>query len=166
MTSSTEFRTRTPLSDEPSFFAPLRSLYEELHNEIARLGPVCELSGRCCRFREHGHTLFVSTPEFEYFLASAPEPQRPLDEGDTCPWQNQEGRCTARDCRPLGCRVYFCDQAYLPSAYELSERFIIRLKRLATQHEIPWNYVPLHHHLQTAVATQRIALASDPFHPG
>ena len=28
---------------------------------MARLGPVCQLSGRCCRFKEYGHTLFVST---------------------------------------------------------------------------------------------------------
>ena len=35
---------------------------------MARLGPVCQLSGRCCRFKEYGHTLFVSTPEVQLLM--------------------------------------------------------------------------------------------------
>ncbi len=44
----------------------LRGLYEQLDSEVARLGPVCQLSGRCCRFREYGHTLFVSSLEVQF----------------------------------------------------------------------------------------------------
>src|SRR5262245_2661736 len=87
----------------------LRALYEQLDAEVAQLGPVCQLSGRCCRFKEYGHILFVSTPEVQFLLANAPEPHRPLDRGETCPWQDSLGRCTARGCRPVGCRVYYCD---------------------------------------------------------
>jgi hypothetical protein len=150
---------------EPGHFAPLRFLYNELEGELARLGPVCELSGRCCRFKEHGHTLFVSALEFQFFLASAPAAQRPLDGGETCPWQDQRGHCTARAARPLGCRVYFCDPIYLPSANELSEDFITRLKHLASEHGLPWDYAPLHRHLNAALAEGRIALQTDPHHP-
>jgi hypothetical protein len=125
----------------------LGDLYQELDAEVAALGPVCELSGRCCRFQEHGHTLFVSTAEFLFLLQSGPQPIRPLDQGQTCPWQDMRGRCTAREGRPLGCRVYFCDPSYQPCAHELSERYIGRLKKLTADHGLPWNYAPLHQHL-------------------
>jgi Fe-S-cluster containining protein len=131
----------------PPFHAELREVYAELDAEVARLAPVCLISGRCCRFREYGHTLFVSATEVQYLLSEAPEPARPLDEGETCPWQDDRGRCTARAARPLGCRVYFCDPAYQDAAPLLSERFIARLKRLAERHGLPWNYAPLHRHL-------------------
>jgi Fe-S-cluster containining protein len=156
-----EDQSRGP--DEPGGGSELRSelraLYDELDVEVSRLGPVCQISGRCCRFREYGHTLFVSTPEIQLLLAEAPDPQRPLDRGETCPWQDPLGRCTAREARPLGCRVYYCDPAYEPSAPELSERFITRLKRLSERHGLPWNYAPLHRHLQEERDRGRFPLA-------
>jgi Fe-S-cluster containining protein len=130
----------------------LRALYDDLDAEIARLGPSCALSGRCCRFEEYGHTLFLSAPEAALLLAEAPAPSRPLDDGASCPWQDPRGRCTAREARPLGCRVYFCDPAYQPDAPALSERFIARLKRLVEDFHLSWDYAPLHHHLRRAEA--------------
>jgi len=132
----------------PLAAADLRALYGQVDAEVARLGPVCQLSGRCCRFKEFGHTLFVSTPEVQLLLDNAPRPQRPLDGGETCPWQDDRGHCTARDCRPLGCRVYYCDPAYEPSAHGVSERFIAGLKALSDKHGLCWNYAPLHRHLE------------------
>ncbi len=131
----------------PPFHARLQAIYAELDTEVARLAPVCRISGRCCRFREYGHTLFVSEPEVRYLLSEAPAPLRPLDEGETCPWQDGRGHCTAREARPLGCRVYFCDPSYQDAAPALSELFIARLKRMAADHDLPWNYAPLHRHL-------------------
>ena len=128
----------------------LQALYTELDQAVSRLGPICELSGRCCRFKEHGHTLFVSAIEAALLLDLAPAPKRPLDGGETCPWQDHRGHCAARDARPLGCRVYYCDKAYQPDAAVLSEQFISRLKQLAGRHGQPWNYAPLHHHLEDA----------------
>jgi hypothetical protein len=81
-------------------------------------------------------------------LQSAPEPKRSLDQGETCPWQDLDGRCTAREGRPLGCRVYYCDPSYEPHAFELSERYITRLKELTVSNGLPWNYAPLHRHLE------------------
>ena len=97
---------------EPAWEDDLHALYAELDREIAAISPVCELSGRCCRFLEYGHTLFVSTAEVGYLLGLAGPPARPLDEGASCPWQDSRGHCTARDARPLGCRVYYCDPAF------------------------------------------------------
>jgi hypothetical protein len=132
---------------EPEWQRDLRELYAELDREIASLGPACALSGRCCRFLEYGHTLFVSTAEVEFLLDHAPAPSGPLDEGATCPWQDSRGHCTARLARPLGCRIYHCDPAFEEELHRLSERFIDRLKRLSTKHNIAWNYAPLHRQL-------------------
>jgi Fe-S-cluster containining protein len=143
--------SKAPLLD-PLAAAELRALYKELDADVAELGPVCQLSGRCCRFKEYGHTLFISTPEAQLLLESAPEPCRPLDRGDTCPWQNEHGHCTARDSRPMGCRVYYCDPSYERFAYDLSERFIRRLKELTDNQGLAWNYAPLHRHLDQAQA--------------
>ena len=125
----------------------LRELYRALDADVARLGPVCALSGRCCRFEEYGHTLFLSAPEAALLLADAPPPSRPLDHGETCPWQDAAGRCTAREARPLGCRVYYCDPSFEGHAPELTETYIARLKRLVDAHGLPWDYAPLHRHL-------------------
>lgn len=134
-----------------SLHAQVKAIYASLDQEIERLAPVCKLSGRCCRFTEYGHTLFLSKPELEVLLSEAPPPVRSLDEGATCPWQDSKGRCTAREARPLGCRVYFCDPRYESLAPELSERYLAELKRLAVLHAVPWNYAPLHRHLHQAV---------------
>lgn len=136
------------MAREPSFYDELTELYAQLDAAVARLAPVCRISGRCCRFREYGHTLFLSGPEFDYLANRAPDPVRPLDEGETCPWQDAQGRCTAREARPLGCRVYFCDPSYEDAAPEISERFIAGLKRLAKRHGLSWDYAPLHRHLR------------------
>lgn len=130
---------------------PLAILYGELDAAVAELGPTCAVSGRCCRFEEYGHTLFLSAPEAAVLVADAPTPVRPLDAGSTCPWQDEKGRCTARAARPLGCRVYFCDPAFEEHAPRLSEEFLSRLKAIVDDHEWPWGYAPLHRHLALAV---------------
>jgi hypothetical protein len=147
MSADPEQGTLVRPGGQPPYYEELRELYGQLDAAVADLAPVCQISGRCCRFREYGHTLFLSAPETDYLLNEAPEPVRPLDGGDTCPWQDSHGRCTAREARPLGCRVYFCDPAYEEAGRRLSELFIDRLKRLAERHGLPWNYAPLHRHL-------------------
>ncbi|MBX6313892.1 MAG: hypothetical protein IRY99_13395 [Isosphaeraceae bacterium] len=144
-----------PALDPSAFRAELQALYADLEADIARLGPVCRLSGRCCRFAEYDHTLFVSAPEFALLLAEAPPPARPLDDGATCPWQDHRGHCTARAARPLGCRVYFCEASYQKPMHALSEAYLARLKRLTEAHGLPWNYAPLHRHLHAARAAGR-----------
>jgi Fe-S-cluster containining protein len=136
--------------DVDAFREALHLVYDAVDAEVAQLSPLCQLSGRCCRFAEYDHTLFVSAPEFALLLADAPPPVRPLDDGLTCPWQDERGRCTARSARPLGCRVYFCDPAYQPSAPGISEHAIHHLKRLIDERGLPWDYAPLHQHLRQA----------------
>jgi hypothetical protein len=85
-------------------------------------------------------------------MSDAPAPPRELDDGHSCPWQDRKGRCTAREARPLGCRVFFCDPTFEKVAPELSEKFLNRLKDLADRHNWSWNYAPLHCHLRDAHA--------------
>jgi hypothetical protein len=134
----------------------LHELYDALDREVANLGPVCSLSGRCCRFLEYGHTLFVSTAEVEFLLELASAPCRELDQGATCPWQDSRGHCKAREARPLGCRIYHCDPAFEEELHGLSERFIARLKTLSTKHNIAWNYAPLHRQLHDERRRERL----------
>jgi hypothetical protein len=120
-------------------------LYAEVDAAVAAAGPMCVASGRCCRFKEHGHTLFVSSLEADVLLASAPPFDRPASP-DFCPFQ-KGNLCTAREPRPLGCRVYYCDPAYQETGNGLSEEYLRRLKRLADEYGVGWRYAPLHHFL-------------------
>ena len=148
-----------PLMDAPNDSDPivpsalreaLTALYRDLDAAVASAGPACALSGRCCRFAEYGHTLFVSVPEMMLLLAEAPAPVRPLDDGVSCPWQDEGGRCNAREARPLGCRVYYCDESYQETSHALSETFLARLKRLTADLGLPWGYAAFHSHLRRA----------------
>lgn len=121
-------------------------LYDDLARDIAEAAPVCELSGRCCRFREYGHTLFLSRPEAELLLEQGLPPGASIDEA-SCPFQI-DGLCTARERRPLGCRVYYCDPRYAGTGEALSERYIFRLKTLHDATGTAWDYRPLHHYLR------------------
>lgn len=129
---------------------PLRrqmmELYQEVDAAVAAAGPVCAASGRCCRFKEYGHTLFLSNLEAEVLLHDAPRYDPATVTPDFCPFQHGN-LCTARQSRPLGCRVYYCDPNYQNTCLEITETYLRRLKELALAHEVPWCYAPLHHFL-------------------
>src|SRR5262249_16078530 len=116
------------LMSDSAMHQGLEALYGALDAEVDAAGPVCQLSGRCCRFEEYGHTLFISRAEAEVLLEQGIPASEPVDD-TTCPFQ-AGGLCTARDRRPLGCRVYYCDARYSGTGEELSERYIKRLKEL------------------------------------
>lgn len=134
----------------------LRALYQAVDAAVAEHAPVCIASGRCCRFAEYGHTLFLSGLEAELLFDEAPAPCRPVDAGETCPWQDARGRCTARDARPIGCRVYFCDPSYQEPSHAITERALQALKAICDQTGHAWRYAPLHAHLREAIAEGRI----------
>jgi hypothetical protein len=121
-------------------------LYADVDREVAAAGPVCVASGRCCRFKEYGHDLFVSNLEADVLLAGAPSYDPQTVTPDFCPFQ-KGNLCTAREPRPLGCRVYYCDPNYQQTACELTEKYLRRLKQLADEQGVPWRYAPLHRFL-------------------
>jgi hypothetical protein len=118
-------------------------LYREVDREVAAAGPVCVASGRCCRFKEYGHVLFISNLEAEVLLHAAPPYDPAAVTPDFCPFQ-QGNVCTAREPRPLGCRVYYCDPNYQETGNAITEKYLRRLKELADGNEVPWRYAPLH----------------------
>ncbi len=120
-------------------------VYADADAAVTAANPKCDASGRCCRFTEYEHTLFISHFEAEILLESAPPFSQPVSR-DGCPFQI-DGLCTARDTRPLGCRIYFCEPTYEPRMMEITEESIARLKRIADEYETGWNYAPLHHFL-------------------
>jgi hypothetical protein len=125
----------------------VKELYREVDDAVHAAGPVCVSSGRCCRFKEYGHTLFLSNLEAAVLLAEAP-PFDPPVTPDFCPFQ-KESLCTAREPRPLGCRIYFCDPDYQEAGKRISEEYLRRLKKLADDSGIEWRYAPLHTFLNT-----------------
>lgn len=127
-------------------------LYQEVDREVASAGPVCVASGRCCRFKEYGHVLYLSNLEADVLLAAAPAYEQPVS-ADFCPFQ--EGNlCTAREPRPLGCRVYYCDPSYQETGNRITEKYLQRLKQVANDNGIEWLYAPLHHFLNHPEAAQ------------
>jgi hypothetical protein len=122
-------------------------LYQDVDRDVAAAGPVCVASGRCCRFKEYGHTLFLSSLEAEVLLHDAPPYDPQAVTPDFCPFQ-QGNLCTARGPRPLGCRVYYCDPNYQNSCNEITETYLRRLKEIAGMHNVPWRYAPLHQFLR------------------
>ena len=130
----------------PEMRQGLLALYDDVASEIANAAPVCDLSGRCCRFREYGHTLFISRTEAELLLEQGLPANSTVSE-DGCPFQIQ-GLCTAREKRPLGCRIYYCDPKYVGVGERISEEAIGKLKSLHESTATPWEYRPLHHFLR------------------
>jgi hypothetical protein len=125
-------------------------LYQEVDRQVAAAGPVCIASGRCCRFKEYGHVLFLSNLEADVLLAGAPPYDPQAVTPDFCPFQ-QGNLCTAREPRPLGCRIFYCDPNYQETAGELTETSLRRLKALAEEHGVEWRYAPLHYFLRLGV---------------
>jgi Fe-S-cluster containining protein len=120
-------------------------LYAEVDREVAAAGPVCVASGRCCRFKEYGHVLYLSHLEARVLLDAAPAYATPVT-AEFCPFQ-KENLCTAREPRPLACRIYFCDPLYQEASSRITEQALQRLKALCAAEGVEWRYAPLHHFL-------------------
>src|SRR4051812_46535560 len=126
-------------------------LYADADRDVAAAGPVCVASGRCCRFKEYGHTLFLSSLEADVLLANAPPYDPEAVTADFCPFQ-KGNLCTAREPRPLGCRVYYCDPNYQETGNRITEKYLHRLKELAEREGLAWQYAPLDYFLNHPLA--------------
>jgi hypothetical protein len=126
----------------------LEALYAELDVEIAELGCECRACGRCCRFREYGHELFLSSLELEYLLEDGPAPAA-LEAG-RCPYQ-LGAACAARKGRALSCRSFFCS-GDVERQRDLCERYHGRIGR---DLGLSWRYGPLGEMLGSALSRPR-----------
>lgn len=125
----------------PEAVAELRRIYAAADEE-ARADPAlrCDLSGRCCRFRDAGHELFVTRLEFD-------EMERwggaGAGEEGACPWLKGK-LCGNREGRALACRTYFCSDEGAAAA--LTERWHAEIRRLHDRFGLPYDYRRLADH--------------------
>jgi Fe-S-cluster containining protein len=131
-------------STRPEVRDAVARVYAELQLEIDARKPVCNASGRCCRFEEFGHRLYVTTIELAAFVSNASaSPPGPAESGSHmagCPFQVR-GLCSVHDIRPFGCRVFFCDATSDQWQHDQYERFHRELKRLHEQFGVLYRYV-------------------------
>lgn len=115
-------------------------IYRDVERNIAQRRPVCIMSGRCCRFEEFGHRLYVTTAELATFARQLTTPADPDWDGRGCPFQKGK-LCTVHSIRPFGCRIFFCDSTAQEWQEEQYHQFHTRLKRLHEDLDIPYFYL-------------------------
>ncbi len=144
----TDARHPTPLADDATVRGwlsaaasgplswELSALYAELAQAVTHRAPICNTSGRCCHFESWGHRLYVTGFEAAYAWARLEGERRPTPAGVSsalerggCPFQ-PELLCTIHLIRPLGCRIFFCDESATRWQEETYERFQSRLREM------------------------------------
>ena len=137
--------------------AAVAGILAEADADIAARKPVCVASGRCCKFEQYGHRLYVTAAELECFGAAHPQIKNErsklssiatvslpqffaVEKPEGCPYQ-VEGLCTAREDRPLGCRIYFCDENAKLWQNEVYEKYHAKLRAVHEAFGLPYRYV-------------------------
>ena len=147
--------------------AAVQAVYAVVAAEVDSRRPLCDASGRCCRFEEYGHRLYVTTLELATFArqlrvvssqvpvkTDRSHPVRSLPllatgnwplatsswNGSGCPFQLAK-LCGVHAIRPFGCRMYFCDASSTEWQNEAYERFHGELKALHGTLDVPYFYV-------------------------
>ena len=124
---------------QAEFLAAMVEFYRRVDGHVAMMNPTCRLTGRCCRFGEYGHKMYVTEPELAYFLHQQAGAGLRRPRGTTCPYQ-QGRHCTVRDHRPLGCRVYFCDPSAKQWQGPVYEESLEELKGIGRRFGITYHY--------------------------
>jgi hypothetical protein len=136
-------------AERPEVLAAMDAFYAEADRRIAAQNPTCWNRGLCCRFGEYGHRLYVTALEVVYYLARTPGPAThglanhldlaTLGDADVCP-HARGGICHARDRRPLGCRIFYCDPAAQDWQGPLTEELLAGLRDLHPRLGVPYFY--------------------------
>jgi Fe-S-cluster containining protein len=121
-------------------------VYADLEAETQLRKPICIVSGRCCRFEEHGHRLYVTTLELARFVADLHVESPAGWDGRGCPFQKNK-LCGVHSIRPFGCRIFFCDATSTQWQHDQYERLHARLRHLHDDLEVPYFYVEWRHAL-------------------
>jgi Fe-S-cluster containining protein len=121
-------------------------IYNWLDSQINLFDADCSACGKCCDFDSFGHKLFVSSPEILYFYKNL-KPLRKMTAGH-CPYQ-QENKCTAREFRFAGCRIFFC-KGNSEKQNALYEEVLNKFKVICNEHKYPYRYIELSKALEIA----------------
>jgi len=135
-------------AERPDVRQGVDAIYADLAAQVDQRRPKCIVSGRCCRFEEYGHRLYVTTAELAAFLhgyETTPWPAALTQaveawDGRGCPFQVGK-LCGVHAVRPFGCRIYFCDETSTAWQHEAYEAFHARLKRLHEDLAVPYFYL-------------------------
>ncbi|HHT9123956.1 MAG TPA: hypothetical protein ACFYEF_13890, partial [Candidatus Wunengus sp. YC63] len=65
---------------------------------------------------------------------------------NVCPFL-KDNKCSIRNFRTFGCRIFYCDPQYKDTSYGLYERYLLRIKKLSNKYNIGWKYSPFFHQL-------------------
>ena len=121
----------------PEVISAVEAVYAGVGRWIAQQSPVCGKKGDCCRFGTFGHRLYVTALEVCYYLANGKPPLQVV--GEVCP-HLVGGRCHARNRRPLGCRIYYCDPQAQHWQGPFTEDQLRRLRALHDELSVPYFY--------------------------
>ena len=120
--------------------AAVNQIYHDLQQQIDARRPKCLISGRCCRFEEFGHRLYVTTLELATFLHDLKESPDPNWSGEGCRFQKSK-LCSVHTIRPFGCRLFFCDSTSTDWQHEQYQLFHTRLRQLHDELAVPYFYL-------------------------
>lgn len=117
----------------------MAAFYDRVDRAVERHGAVCRNRGVCCHFGRYGHKLYVTSVELAYFVLGHQENWRIPRKDTACPYQI-EGQCTARNHRPLGCRVFYCDPETQHWQNDEYERHLKDLKAISEACGVDYHY--------------------------
>lgn len=143
----------------PKISDALTALYTDIDTAVRAKGPTCWTSGKCCKFDtfQGGHLLYVTGLEIAWVLrqpatlATGLDPSNVGPEG-ACAFQAQ-GLCNVHSVRPLGCRIFFCQQGTQDWQQDLYEKFLTQLRDLHDQEQLEYRYMEWRGGLQRAAAS-------------
>jgi hypothetical protein len=121
----------------PDVISAMKKFYADLDIHIAAQKTTCGCCGKCCDFGKFDHRLYVTTLEAAYYLAGGSSPQ--ILESDVCPHLSG-GKCLARECRTVACRIFYCDPESGQWQGSLTEEFHTRLRILHDQVRVDYFY--------------------------
>ncbi len=136
----------------PAVSAALHDLYAQLDAAVADRAPTCWSSGKCCSFDAYGHRLYVTALEIAWMLPSVPLPPTLPPLTGPCVFQ-VDRLCSVHRLRPLGCRVFFCQQGTQDWQRELYEDFLRRLRDLHESHRLEYRYLEWRSGLRACMET-------------
>ncbi|HAL45730.1 MAG: hypothetical protein A2Y12_04170 [Planctomycetes bacterium GWF2_42_9] len=128
----------------------VKQIYDWLDSQIKLIDADCSACGKCCNFESFGHRLFVTSPELLYFrtninqlapsfMLGVQKVHKPLQ--NICPYLI-DGKCTAREFRFSGCRIFFC-KGDIEKQNALYEETIKKFKALCDDQNFPYQYMEL-----------------------
>ncbi len=123
--------------------ADLFELYLELEKEVKARAPMCWSSGKCCHFEAYGHRLYVTGLEIAYVLQQWLVPKitaEGIDPKGDCPF-HQDNLCGAHQCRPMGCRIFYCQAGTQDWQKVIYEKYHQAVRGIHVKNNVPYRYL-------------------------